>query len=99
VWNVDVPFENAPNAHAIQMQNFVDAILDGAPLIAPGEEGMGSIELANVILYSSLIDLEVNLPMDACAFEIKLQELIANSKLEKKVVAVATDDFTKSFNR
>src|SRR5215212_6363453 len=56
VWNCEVPFDNAPNAHAILMQNFVDAILDDAPLIAPGEEGLGSVELANVILYSSLID-------------------------------------------
>src|ERR1051325_6208520 len=99
VWNCEIQFENAPNAHAILMQNFVNAILDGEPLIAPGEDGMGSVELANVILYSSLIDLPVRLPMDACAFEIKLQELIANSKLEKKVVEITNDDFTKSFHR
>jgi predicted dehydrogenase len=99
VWQCDIPFENAPNAHAVLMQNFVNAILDGEPLIAPGEEGMGSVELANVILYSSLIDMPVKLPMDACAFEIKLQELIANSKLEKKVVEITNDDFTKSFHR
>ena len=37
--------------------------------------------------------------MDSASFEIKLQELIANSKLEKKVVEIATDDFTKSFRR
>src|SRR5687767_2495706 len=99
VWNCEIPFENSPNAHAILMQNFVNAILDGEPLIAPGEEGMGSVELANVILYSSLIDEAVSLPMDACAFEIKLQELIANSKVEKKVVEIKNDDFTKSFHR
>jgi hypothetical protein len=99
VWNCEIPFDNAPNAHAILMQNFVNAILEGEPLIAPGEEGMGSVELANVILYSSLIGLEVKLPMDASAFEIKLQELIADSKLEKKVVEIKDDDFTKSFHR
>jgi hypothetical protein len=99
VWNCEIPFENSPNAHAILMQNFVNAILAGEPLIAPGEEGLGSVELANVILYSSLLDLPVRLPMDASAFEIKLQELIANSKLEKKVVEIKNDDFTKSFHR
>src|SRR5215212_1332563 len=61
VWNCEIPFENSPNAHAILMQNFVNAILDGEPLIAPGEEGMGSVELANVILYSSILDLPVHL--------------------------------------
>jgi predicted dehydrogenase len=99
VWNCEISFENAPNAHAILMQNFANAILDGEPLIAPGADGLGSVELANVILYSSLIDLPVRLPMDSASFEIKLQELIANSKLEKKVVEITNDDFTKSFHR
>jgi predicted dehydrogenase len=99
VWDCEIPFDNAPNAHAILMTNFVNAILDGEPLIAPGEDGMGSVELANVLLYSSLLDLPVRLPMDGASFETKLQELIANSKLEKKVVEIANDDFAKSFHR
>src|SRR4051812_46048390 len=53
VWNVNIPFEDAPAQHAAIMQNFVDAILDGTPLIAPGEDGIHSVELANVMLYSS----------------------------------------------
>jgi predicted dehydrogenase len=99
VWNVEIPFENAPNAHATLMQNFVNAILDGEPLIAPGEEGIHSVELANVILYSSLIDQTVALPMDSAAYEQKLNELIAGSTIEKKVVAVSNEDFTKSFRK
>jgi hypothetical protein len=96
---VEIPFDNAPNPHATLMQNFVDAILDGTPLIAPGEQGMGSVELANVLLYSSLLDLPVHLPMDPDAFETKLNELIMNSRHEKKVRQVTSEDFTKSFNR
>jgi predicted dehydrogenase len=99
VWNVEIPFENAPNAHATLMQNFVNAILDGEPLIAPGEEGIHSVELANVMLYSSLIDQPVALPMDSAAYEKKLNELIAGSKSEKKVVEVSNEDFTKSFRK
>ena len=99
VWNVEIPFDNANNPHGILMQNFVDAILDGTPLIAPGADGMGSVELANVLLYSSLIDQTVALPMDSAAWEKKLNQLIAESRHEKKVVQVATEDFTKSFNR
>jgi len=99
VWNVEIPFENTSNAHAILMQNFVNAILDGEPLIAPGAEGIHSVELANVILYSSLIDQTVEMPMDSAAYEKKLNRLIAESKIEKKVVAVSTDDFTASFRR
>ena len=99
VWNVGIPFADAGHAHATIMQNFVDAILDGAPLIAPGDQGLGSVELANVLLYSSLIESPVKLPLDGAAWEAKLNELIAGSKLEKKVVKIANDDFTKSFHR
>src|SRR5437016_6065672 len=99
VWNVEIPFENTANAHAILTQNFVNAILDGEPLIAPGAEGIHSVELANVILYSSLLEQTIEMPMDSAAYEKKLNQLIAESKLEKKVVAVSTDDFTASFRR
>jgi len=99
VWNVDIPFDSVPNPHAILMQNFVDAILDGTPLIAPGADGMGSVELANVLLYSSLINETIELPMDSAAWEKKLNQLIAESKHEKKVVQTTAEDFTKSFRR
>lgn len=99
VWNIEIPFENAPNGHALLMQNFVNAILRQEPLIAPGAEGIHSVELANVILYSSLLGQEIQLPLDSAAYERKLNELIANSKLQKTVVEVSNEDFTKSFNR
>jgi predicted dehydrogenase len=99
VWQVEIPFENAQNPHAILMQNFTDAILDGTPLIAPGTDGMGSVELANVLLYSSLMNQTIELPLDSAAWEKKLQQLIAESKHEKKAVQVTAEDFTKSFNR
>jgi hypothetical protein len=37
--------------------------------------------------------------MDGAAYESRLQQLIAESKFEKKVVEITNDDFTKSFNR
>ncbi len=99
VWHVDIPIDNAPAPHAIVLQNFVDAILDGVPLLVPGEEGIHSVELANVMLYSSLLRQTVELPLDSAAYQKQLDQLIANSKFEKKVVAVAGEDFTKSFHR
>jgi len=99
VWNVEIPFENAAAPHATLMQNFVDAILDGTSLMVPGEEGIHSVELANVMLYSSLINQTIELPMDSAAFEAKLQQLIAESKFQKKVVEVSGEDFTTSFHR
>ncbi len=99
VWHVEIPFENAGNSHAVLMQNFVNAILDGEPLIAPGAEGIHSVELANVLLYSSLIDETVVLPMDSAAYERKLNELIAGSSGKKIVREVSNEDFAKSFMR
>ncbi|MCI0535218.1 MAG: Gfo/Idh/MocA family oxidoreductase [Verrucomicrobiales bacterium] len=99
VWHAEIPFSDAPAPHATLMQNFVEAILDGAALIAPGEQGLGSVELANAMVYSSLTGADLRLPLDESAYEIKLQELIANSKFEKKVVEIKNDDFTQSFRR
>ncbi len=99
VWNVEVPFESTPNPHAVLMQNFVNAILDGEPLIAPGEDGIHSVELANAILYSSLTGQTVDLPMDSVAYGKKLAELIAGSTMEKKIVAIEGEDFAKSFRK
>jgi len=99
VWNVEIPFENAANPHSILVQNFVNAILDGEKLIAPGGEGIHSVELANVILFSSLLEQTVQMPMDSAAYEKKLNQLIAESKTQKKVVEVSNEDFTRSFNR
>jgi len=99
VWNVEIPFENAPLAHATMVQNFVNAILDGEALIAPGAEGIHSVELANVMIYSSLQGGTVALPMDGAAWEKRLNQLMAESKLEKKVVQVEAGDFTNSFRR
>ena len=98
-WIAELPFTDAPAPHATVMQNFVDAVLDGTPLIAPGPEGMHSVELANVMLYSSLMNRTVDLPMSGAEYEAKLQQLIAESRFEKKVVEVSQDDFTKSFHR
>jgi predicted dehydrogenase len=99
VWNVDIPFENAAAPHAQLMENFVAAVLDGAPLIAPGSDGLHSVELANAIVFSALEGREVDLPLDGAAWEARLKELIAGSRLQKTVVAGGTDDFAASFRR
>jgi predicted dehydrogenase len=99
VWNVEIPIENAAAQHATVMQNFADAILDGTPLIAPGEEGMNSVEFANASLLSSWTGETVSLPLDGAAYEKALQEKIKSSKFEKKVVKTSDEDFARSFTR
>jgi predicted dehydrogenase len=99
VWNIDLPFESSAGVHCDVTQNFVEAILDGAPLIAPATEGAWSVELANAVLYSALENKTIELPLDGQAYERKLQDLIQNSRFEKKVVQAVNEDFTKSFNK
>ena len=81
------------------MQNFVNAIINRETLIAPGADGIHSVELANAMVYSSLLKDTVELPMNSAAWEKKLNQLIAESKLEKKVMKVEASDFASSFRK
>jgi len=94
-----IPFENAVDPHAQLMRNFTAAILDGDALIAPGSDGLHSLELANAAVFSSLLDRTLTLPMDGLAWEQKLRELAAQSTVRKEVRTGGTDDFAASFRR
>jgi predicted dehydrogenase len=91
-------FENHGRQHSGILENFADAILSGAELIAPAEEGIHSVELANTMLYSSLIGKPVDLPLDSVAYEQKLKELIATSTFVKETAEQTETDMNKSFS-
>lgn len=95
----EIPLQKAWSPHAMLLQNFVNAILDGEQLIAPGAEGIHSLELANAIVYSSLLGKPVDLPLDGAAWEAKLKELIANSKSRPRTIRKVAGDVTDSFKR
>jgi predicted dehydrogenase len=90
--------ESNGRQHAGILENFCDAILTGAELIAPAEEGIRSVELANTMLYSSLMGRPVDLPLDSAAYEQKLKELIATSTFVKETEERTETDVSKSFN-
>lgn len=71
--------EPPPDAHRAVMQNFVDAIRECAPLIAPAEEGLRSLELANAMILSSVTDRTVALPISSRRYAAELKKLIAAS--------------------
>lgn len=97
VWHIDVPAGGGPTGHKVVTQAFVDAILDGTPLIAEAEEGIKSVELANSMIYSQLKDVTVETPLDSAAYEATLKDLIANSKFVKKSAVERQEDITTSF--
>ena len=83
--------------HNAILENFTEAILDGAKLIAPAKEGIHSVELANAILLSSLENKTIAFPMSAAAYKKKLDSLIKNSKFKKKTAKTGIADLSKSF--
>lgn len=62
--------------HAEIIDNFVTAVLDGVPLIAPAAEGMRSVELANAILLSAIRDETVELPLQSSRYEDAVADLL-----------------------
>ncbi len=72
-------FRGVGGQHVEILQNFVAAILDGEPLIAPAAEGLASVELANAMLYSALTETTVTLPLDAEAYARQLAALVRGS--------------------
>jgi oxidoreductase domain protein len=66
-------------AHTGILRNFADAVLHGAPLLAPGEEGIHQVALTNAAYLSSWTDDWVSLPLDAAAYEKQLRARIARS--------------------
>ena len=70
----EIPAIGSGDEHVGIIRNWVDAILNGTPLMSPGEEGIKSLELSNAMLLSSWNDGWVNLPIDEDLFFEKLQE-------------------------
>lgn len=98
VWDIKIPIEGHGPQHNGVLTNFVAAILDCSPLIAPAQEGINSLELANAFLLSTLEDRTIQLPIDAGLFEGHLKKLISSSKQKKpKVVREVSDDMSRSF--
>ncbi|MCP4756877.1 MAG: Gfo/Idh/MocA family oxidoreductase [Proteobacteria bacterium] len=84
VWEIEIPVRGRGGLHMEILQNFVDTINGKKPLIAPAEEGIRSVELANAMLYSSLTGETIDLPLDSGLYEQTLQQLIRESTFEKR---------------
>ena len=79
------------------LQNFADAILSGAPLIAPAAEGIYSVELANAMIQSAWEERTVELPLDGVRYEAALAKRIEASTVNKvKQPGQTAVNFTKS---
>ncbi len=73
-------FENTDGwgkQHTTVMENFALHILEGAPLLAPGSDGINGVNLANAILLSSWLGKEVDNPVDEDLYLAELNKRIA----------------------
>jgi predicted dehydrogenase len=97
-WIIEVPFKHhGQPGHKLITDNFIDVILHGGDLIAPAVEGINSLALGNAIMLSSFQGQPTELPMDAKAYAVKLEELIENSRFQKVVREQEINDFSSSF--
>ncbi len=92
-WKFEIPIAaDQNNQHLAITVNWVDSILNGTPLIAPGEEGIKGLTISNAMLLSTWTDNWVDLPIDEDLFYEKLQEQIRNSKTSKQAGTYETLD-------
>lgn len=98
-WKVTMDLPGSGSQHLGIVQNFIDAIVEGTPLLSPAREGIHGVELANAILYSHFNDRKVTLPLDSQAYAALLRDKIETSTYEKKTVSRKTPgtDFDQSF--
>lgn len=84
-WKCDIPVNGVGKGHKGITENWVQAILKGTPLLAPGIEGINGLQLSNAMHLSAWTDSWIDLPLDEELFYEKLQERIANSTFQKSV--------------
>lgn len=81
----EIEVEDAPQGVGEVHRAFARAIRENNPslMIATGEDGLRSLELANAILLAGYTRREVKLPLDRNAFERTLKKLQSGTKPEE----------------
>ena len=72
---IEVPLPDAESGHIAILRNMARHILYGEELIAPGVEGLKSVEMINAIILSGKTTEPVELPVDRARYDAFLQEM------------------------
>jgi predicted dehydrogenase len=83
VWKCEVPFRGGGEEHKGITKNWVQAIQQGTPLLADGQEGIRGVELANAMMLSTWTDDWVDIPVDEERFYAELQKRVAQSEVKE----------------
>ena len=96
-WKCEIPFKGGGEEHRGITQNWVQAILNGTPLLAPAVEGINGVQLSNAMLLSTWLDDWVDIPVDEDLYYEKLQERINQSTVNKDPSESRTLDVDGTF--
>jgi predicted dehydrogenase len=76
-WEDVAPIPIAPDAtgHTGLLRQFVQAVREGVPPLATGDDGVRQLELANAMIMAGLRDRPVDIPVDRAAYDDLIQEM------------------------
>lgn len=77
--------EGALEGQPALIQNFARAVLYDEPLITPGAEGIGTVEIINALILSSKREKPVAIPVERAEYDALLSELRAHSRPKQRV--------------
>ncbi len=77
---VPVTLPECETGHAVILRNMARHILYGEKLIAPGVEGIRTVELINAIILSGKTGKPVSVPVDRAQYDTFLKSMIQESK-------------------
>jgi predicted dehydrogenase len=96
-WQIDVPVNGKETGHAGITTNWVEAILKGTPLLAPGIEGINGLQISNAMHLSAWTDNWVSIPVDEELYHQNLNEKIESSTFKKVPVTGKVSDVKGTF--
>ncbi len=88
---VEVETDGKNEQHVGVLNAWADAILHGGKLVAPGEEGINGLMLANAMHLSAFLNKEIELPFDEQLYYDKLMKRVATSRHKENVTEVVAD--------
>lgn len=96
-WKCEIPIIGKETHHLGIIKNWVSAISNGTPLLAPGIEGINGLMLSNAMHLSAWTDNWVDLPVDEELFYKKLKERIDTSSYKGQSAGGRTLEVSGTF--
>lgn len=87
-----VEIEDTATGHSAIIQNWARAILYGEDLLAPGAEGINSLEFINAVILSGATGKQVKLPVSRSKYDKFIKDKIKSSTGKKTVVELRQTD-------